>query len=230
MNKIKVFDIDALVAQEYPEYEPFRYKKAAIFEGPRGVVFSEEEAVHQKENALTDAVVVPLAKRTDKNHIAIFATAKMTVSLDEIVAKAPFEEMSMDEFFSRRNYNPRCQDNYETLMKSLRNIGFDLYGFFEDKPSIETQMKEAFETQKHVQKKPDCPLIGQDGNIFNLMAIASKTLRKNDMAEQAEEMCSKIRSSGSYDEALCTLGEYVNITSVDKSQSRESVLRESPEL
>ena len=33
--------------------------------------------------------------------------------------------------------------------------------------------------------KPNCPLIGADGNIFNLMGIASKTLRQNGMEEQA---------------------------------------------
>lgn len=37
-------------------------------------------------------------------------------------------------------------------------------------------------------KKPDCPLIGQNGNIFNLMGIAAKTLRQNGMAEQSKEM------------------------------------------
>jgi len=64
-------------------------------------------------------------------------------------------------------------------------------------------------------QKPDCPLIGQDGNIFNLMGIAARTLRENDMAEQATEMCSRIRASGSYDQALMIIDEYVNITSVD---------------
>lgn len=62
-------------------------------------------------------------------------------------------------------------------------------------------------------QKPDCPLIGKDGNIFNLIGIASKTLRDNGMAEQAVEMRDKVRASGSYDEALCIIGEYVNITS-----------------
>ena len=37
--------------------------------------------------------------------------------------------------------------------------------------------------------KPDCPLIGTDGNIFHLMGKASETLRKNGLQEQAEEMC-----------------------------------------
>lgn len=63
------------------------------------------------------------------------------------------------------------------------------------------------------REKPDCPLIGQDGNIFNLMGIASKTLRRNGMPDAAKEMQERITSSGSYNEALCIIGEYVNITS-----------------
>ena len=63
--------------------------------------------------------------------------------------------------------------------------------------------------------KPDCPLIGQDGNIFNLMGIASRTLKQNGLADQAKEMCDRIRESGDYYKALGVIGEYVNITSVD---------------
>lgn len=63
--------------------------------------------------------------------------------------------------------------------------------------------------------KPDCPLIGQDGNIFNLMGIAAKTLNRNGMTDEAMEMTAKVMIAGSYDEALGIIGEYVNITSVD---------------
>ena len=61
------------------------------------------------------------------------------------------------------------------------------------------------------KNKPDCKLIGEDGNIFNLMARAARTLRENDLSEEAKEMRERITSSGSYDEALCIIGEYVNI-------------------
>ena len=27
------------------------------------------------------------------------------------------------------------------------------------------------------RNKPDCPLIGQDGNVFNIVGIASRTLK-----------------------------------------------------
>ncbi len=64
--------------------------------------------------------------------------------------------------------------------------------------------------------KPDCALIGEDGNIFNLAGIAAGTLREHGMKEQAEEMKGRICSSHSYGEALCIIGEYVNITSGDE--------------
>ena len=61
--------------------------------------------------------------------------------------------------------------------------------------------------------KPDCPLIGTDGNIFHLMGKASETLRKNGMQEQAEEMRNRILQCQSYHSALSIIGDYVNITS-----------------
>jgi len=72
-----------------------------------------------------------------------------------------------------------------------------------------------FVNESSENQKPDCPLIEADGNIFNLMGIARNTLRENGMQEQAKAMCDRITSSGNYDNALCIIGEYVNITSAD---------------
>ena len=66
--------------------------------------------------------------------------------------------------------------------------------------------------------KPDCKLIGEDGNIYNLMGLAARTLRRNGLAEQATEMTERVTGCGSYDEALCIIGEYVNITGEDESE------------
>ncbi len=69
------------------------------------------------------------------------------------------------------------------------------------------------ENTESVRAKPKCALIGEDGNIFNLMGIASRTLKDNGMKAEAKEMCDRITSSGSYHEALCIIGEYVDICS-----------------
>lgn len=76
------------------------------------------------------------------------------------------------------------------------------------------------------QSKPDCPLIGEDGNVFHLVGIAARTLKRNGLSEQASEMTAKVFGSGSYDEALGIIGEYVNITSVDNpNEDMEMVMR-----
>lgn len=75
-----------------------------------------------------------------------------------------------------------------------------------------------FEAEK---VKPDCALIGCDSNIFNLMGIASHTLKQNGMAEEAEMMCTRIRGAENYCEALNIIGEYVNIT--DGSEQSDDI-------
>ena len=64
--------------------------------------------------------------------------------------------------------------------------------------------------------KPDCPLIGENGNIYNLVGIASRTLKRNGLSDEASEMSDKVFYSWSYEAALGVIGEYVNITSVDE--------------
>ena len=82
--------------------------------------------------------------------------------------------------------------------------------------------------------KPDCALIGEDGNIFNLAGIAAGTLREHGMKKQAEEMKERVCSSHSYGEALCIIGEYVNITSGDEQdfadmEKEQETGRQEPE-
>lgn len=67
------------------------------------------------------------------------------------------------------------------------------------------------------RKKPDCELIGKDGNIFNLVGIAARTLNRNGMSDEAKEMSSRVFASGDYNEALCIIGEYVNIVGSDEN-------------
>ena len=62
-------------------------------------------------------------------------------------------------------------------------------------------------------EKPTCKLIGENGNIFNLMIIASKTLREHKKYEQSEKLIQRIigGEAQSYDEALQIIMEYVEV-------------------
>lgn len=70
--------------------------------------------------------------------------------------------------------------------------------------------------------KPKCPLIGQDGNIFNLMGIASRTLKNNGMDEQSKGMINRItKEAKSYEEAIGIITEYVEVTDVEDEEVEE---------
>lgn len=125
-------------------------------------------------------------------------------------------------------------DKYEmpsTLIKSgkkveLDNKRYDLYkaNTLEDERVIDKMFGDrmGYDIDDHTVKKPKCALIGEDGNIFNLMGIASRTLKHNKMNEEAQEMCNKITTEAkSYDEALMIIGEYVEITSREEMEEDE---------
>lgn len=75
--------------------------------------------------------------------------------------------------------------------------------------------------QEQESVKPDCPLVGQNGNIMNLIGIAGRTLREHGMEQQATEMFNRITQCQSYDSALSIIGDYVNITSVEQTENMD---------
>ena len=143
VKKIRVYDMEALLAKE--NLEPFRYNKVAVFEGSRGVIVAEQEAVHQMENRITDSIVIPANNPSSPGRTWLLPEYEVTISIDELMT-APYTEMTMEEFFSRRNYNPRCQGNYTNLMSHLHQIGFDFHSYFtNEKPALADRISSAGE-------------------------------------------------------------------------------------
>ena len=83
----------------------------------------------------------------------------------------------------------------------------DDYGIYTQEEFASTEVHEQIEA--HTQRKPSCPIIGADGNVFNVLGIASRTLKQNGMADAAKEMHARVTESGSYDKALAIIMEYV---------------------
>ena len=74
----------------------------------------------------------------------------------------------------------------------------------------------------YIVEKPKCKLVGEDGNIYNLMGIASRALKKNGLEEEAKEMFNKITTEAkSYNEALCIIMDYVDVTGEEISEDEE---------
>jgi len=60
--------------------------------------------------------------------------------------------------------------------------------------------------------KPECQLIGGDGNVFVLIGNASRALKRVGLPEQASEMTDKCFRAGSYDQVLQIIMEYVEVS------------------
>jgi hypothetical protein len=57
--------------------------------------------------------------------------------------------------------------------------------------------------------KPKVHLVGQDGNVFNLLGICIRALKKAGQSEESQELKNRVFGCGSYDEALAIMLEYV---------------------
>ena len=62
-----------------------------------------------------------------------------------------------------------------------------------------------------INMKPACRLIGEDGNIFNLLGLAARALKEAEQNEKAAEMARRMMKATNYDEALMIIMEYVEV-------------------
>lgn len=63
-----------------------------------------------------------------------------------------------------------------------------------------------------MDEKPECKLIGEDGNVFNIIGRVQRTLRQAGKKDDASAFVKAAFSAGSYDEVLNLAGDYVTIT------------------
>ena len=61
-------------------------------------------------------------------------------------------------------------------------------------------------------KKPSVKLTGEDGNVFNLLGICTKALKRAGSDDKSKELRSRVFAAKSYDEALAIMGEYCELS------------------
>ena len=59
--------------------------------------------------------------------------------------------------------------------------------------------------------KPKVKLVGENGNVFNVIGRVSKALKRAGLKDKAEEFTKKAFNSGSYDEVLRLATEYCEV-------------------
>ncbi len=188
-NKYEIMKVDVISEEQLDEL----YNSSALtFVG----VSSEEESLNQ--------IVDWLKEKTEiSNPLHIYITSGKT--------------MNENYRLTGDNAYPNNLTIISIKIEEIKNINaivmarFEVGGRWFDDIVDNNAMREK---EKNTERqKPKCALIGEDGNIFHLMGIASRTLRNNNMEEEAKEMVIRIEESKCYDEALAIISDYVEITS-----------------
>ena len=113
-----------------------------------------------------------------------------TISKDRVAVKSGY----YFEIFDKSEIPDTLEKHHKKV--ELDNVIYDLYHgtSLEDEKTIDNMFGDrmGYAIDEHTIEKPKCALIGEDGNIFNLMGIASRTLKRNGMQEEAKEMCNRI--------------------------------------
>lgn len=125
MKKIQIYDLKAFLMENAGK-DSFRFHKVAIFEGEDGVLVAEAESVYLIENIVTDTIRIPCNAPPSPGKCWIDAKYTADIVIKDLLESAPTEEMTMTEFFSKRTYGIRCQNNWSKMLKGLREVGFDI--------------------------------------------------------------------------------------------------------
>ena len=134
--------------------------------------------------------------------------------------KEPLTEPEMEDFkdYLKGQFSDGWGEGFE--QQEIQTSDGVLYVHFAEKRfDFEVEQVQSTEVSKEqpVPKRPKMKLVGEDGNIFAILGRASRLLKRNGQAEQAEEMSNRVYHSRDYYKALNIISEYVETELSEKT-------------
>lgn len=107
----------------------------------------------------------------------------------------------------------------EEYGKKLEQFDDEFYKISEDEllSSYDEYLERICETvdtsniKANIIIKPRCKLIGEDGNVFNIIGRVEKALKNAGLKDKAEEFKQKAFSAENYNQVLCLAMEYADV-------------------
>jgi hypothetical protein len=121
--EVDVYDIAKFVEEDTDgKYALFNYDDgAAILFKPDGSgCIVDYEAIGESFDSMSDTVILELTDVPEKGKMFIAPQYQANVSIREIIDKSPHKTMTVDEFFTKRNYNSRCINNFNGIKEYLK--------------------------------------------------------------------------------------------------------------
>ena len=114
----------------------------------------------------------------------------------------------------------------ELCIHFWRPIDFE---FQQAKSEVSKEKSEKQENPVNVPKRLKMQLLGMDGNVFAVMARASKLLQENGQGQEAKEMIARVQKSENYYQALHIISEYVEteLSASSQNDTKGELLRKT---
>lgn len=113
-------------------------------------------------------------------------------------------------YITIRNTQALDQQLATPYMDSLATIHADLPGRIQQiMRAYILQIMEIKGLEQLPLPKPVAPLLGAEGNVYNLLCITKRTLQNAGQQEQAEEMWRRVLEGRNNFKAIAVMGEYV---------------------
>ena len=120
MKKVTVYDINSTILKDSKgEYNTLP-KKFAILEGPKGIVVTDDEAVHRVLKSDEEKIPFNLYKTLSEG-FSLIPDKKVETSIKSIKENCISEEAELSKYV--RFFGTRIKCNYAILLKSIKKIG-----------------------------------------------------------------------------------------------------------
>lgn len=139
-----------------------------------------------------------------------FGTPEQRKEIKE-VEERPLNSNQISEIIHLMMYEMRSDFQYGRF----KHVALEFLDISEKMKNMNVKNK----NQNVTKEKPKCNIHDAFGTMIEIMGLASKTLKANNMIDESRQMLERATKTYSYDEAFDVINEYVE--TIDRSKEQE---------
>lgn len=201
---------------ELAQYIHPTYERDSLIYGVVTEIWVDVKVIEGKLYSWTEVTANRMLSETEKKALLSYLSGQFSDGYGEGLEQREFLTDTEDVPIGVWSWDEEAED-YEGEISSAvyyylhlwNHSDFKLEFVEETEPVKKVDLTKKVNLKKRPISKPRCKLVGEDGNIFNLLGIARRALNHAGLNEKAKEMSERVMNSQSYESALGIICQYV---------------------